>query len=75
MKWGIANPEQDSTLKIILPDISSKEERRNIALDHLSKCLKNAKQFTDALSLYKKPPEDVSFFLFFGNALKTQAIV
>ena len=72
MKWGLADPEQDSILKIILPDVDTKKERRTIAIDHLSKCLKNAKQFTDALSLYKKPPEDVLFFLFFGNALETR---
>ena len=71
-KWGLANPDQDEYLKIILPDIKSAKERREIAIDHLTKCLKNAKQFTDALKLYKAPPNDVVFYLFFGDAVETR---
>jgi hypothetical protein len=71
-KWGLANPDQDKYLKIILPNINSQEERKKIAIDHLKKCLKRAKQFTDAMKIHKNPPKDVAFFLLFGNAVKTR---
>ena len=71
-KWGLANPDQDDNIKIILPDIKSAQKRRKVAIDHLTKCLKNAKQFTDALKIYKAPPEDVEFYLFFGDAVETR---
>ena len=71
-KWGLADPDQDQYLKIILPDISSSVERRKIALDHLIKCLKRAKKFTDVMKIYKAPPEGITFYLLFGNAVKTR---
>ena len=71
-KWGLANPDQAENLKIILPDIKTAEERYRVAVDHLSKCLKNAKQFTDALKIIKAPPKDLTFYLFFGDAVETR---
>jgi hypothetical protein len=72
MKWGLLDPNQDYILKILLPDVKTKEERRKIALDHLKKCLKRAKQFTEALRIHATPPEDVSLFLFLGDSVKTR---
>lgn len=72
MKWGLADPKQDDILKILLPNVKSKEERRKIALDHLKKCLSRAKQFTKAMRIKAKPPEDVSLFLFLGDSVKTR---
>ncbi|MCP4176470.1 MAG: hypothetical protein GY756_01780 [bacterium] len=71
MKWGIANAKADKTLKIILPDIKSKEERKVIALDHLAKCLKRAKQFIEAMEIKAAPPEDVKLYLVLGYGVKT----
>ena len=71
-RWGLANPDQDEYLKIILPEVNSVEKRRKIALDHLTKCLNRAKQFTAALKIYKAPPDDVMLILFFGDAVKTR---
>ncbi|MCP4181679.1 MAG: hypothetical protein GY756_28265 [bacterium] len=70
-KWGLANPDVDKTLKIILPNIKSKNERKTIALDHLSKCLKRAKQFTQAMSIKSTPPKNVKLYLVFGYGVKT----
>ena len=71
-KWGLADPGQDKFLKVLLPKVKTAKERRKIALDHLKKCLKRAKQLTEALQLYKYPPKGVELFLFFGNAVKTR---
>ena len=71
MKWGLMNPEEDKTLKILLPDIKTKEERSLIAYDHLSKCLKRAKQFIEAMSVKADPPEKVLLFSVFGRGFKT----
>ena len=71
-KWGLADPDQDENLQILLPDIKTAVERRKIAVDHLSKCLKTAKQFTDALKIYKAPPEHLKFYLYFGDAVETR---
>ncbi len=71
MNWGIMNPEEDETLKILLPEAKTKEERRQIAYDHLSKCLKRAKQFIDAMKVKADPPDDVSLLLIFGHGIKT----
>jgi len=71
MKWGIVNPKEDKSLKILLPNIKTEEERNKIAYDHLSKCLKRAKQFIEAMGIKASPPDDVQLFLVFGNGFKT----
>ena len=72
MKWGLADPKQDKYLKILLPDVSLKSERREIAIDHLTKCLRRAKQFTRAMQVHCKPHRGISAFLFLGDAVKTR---
>ncbi|MCP4177458.1 MAG: hypothetical protein GY756_06810 [bacterium] len=72
LKWGLADPNQQKILKILLPKNMSLKEKSATALNHLEKCLKKAKQFTDAMQLQPiDPPDDVAFFLFLGNAVKT----
>ncbi len=70
-KWGLADPEIDSELKVLLPNIETVEERRRVALDHLKKCLRTAEQFTRAMRVYKEAPADVRFILFAGDAVQT----
>ncbi len=72
MKWGLANPKSDPALKILLPDVKTAEERRAIAIDHLKKCLKRAKQFTDAMKIESTPPDDVALVLFAGDSVPTR---
>ena len=71
LKWGLVDPRQDETLKILLPHAKTRSERYKIALDHLTKCLKRAKQFTDTMRVYSAPPDDVKLFLFMGDAVLT----
>ncbi len=70
-QWGLADPRQDNVLKILLPNAKSPEERRKIALDHLTKCLKRAKQFIRAVQVDASPPSDVALFLFQGDSVPT----
>lgn len=71
-KWGLASPKQDEVLKILLPDAKTAEERHAIAIDHLEKCLKRARQFTDAMRVEALPPDDVALYLFLGDAVPTR---
>jgi pimeloyl-ACP methyl ester carboxylesterase len=71
MKWGLADPKQAETLKILLPDAKDDNERRLIALDHLGKCLKRAKRFIEIMEIKAQPPKDVRLYLVLGNAVKT----
>lgn len=72
--WGLADPKQDQILKVLMPKISSFSQRRKIAIDHLSKCLKRARKFTNAMSIMSDPPEDVMLVLFCGDAVNTRRV-
>jgi pimeloyl-ACP methyl ester carboxylesterase len=69
--WGLADPAQIQYLKILLPDAKDDNERREIALDHLSKCLNRAKRFVETMAVKANPPEGVKLYLVLGNAVKT----
>ncbi len=72
LKWGLADPNQDKWLKEILPHVETPEERYAIALDHLDKCLKRARQFKKAMQIHAEAyPSDVSVFLIAGDAVMT----
>ncbi len=69
--WGLADPKQDKILKALLPKVWSARKRREIALDHLRKCLLRAEKFTRAMRIPSTPPSDVILILFAGDAVKT----
>ena len=71
MHWGLMNPAEDNNLKILLPNVKTKEERKSIAFDHLTKCLSRAKQFIMAMKVKASHPEDVELNLIFGYGIKT----
>ena len=70
-QWGLADPEQDEFLKMLLPDIESQKQRREIALDHQAKALHRARQFTAAMDVPAKPPDSLKLFLVAGDAEET----
>jgi pimeloyl-ACP methyl ester carboxylesterase len=74
MKWGLTDPKQAKILEKILPDIKNAEKRREIAIDHLKKCLKRADQFTDAMRVDQAPPRGTTLHLFFGESILTNAV-
>lgn len=74
MKWGLADPKQDRFLRILLPAEKSAGKRREIAIDHLRKCLKRASQFTDSIQFDAAPPAGVTLHLFLGESILTNAV-
>lgn len=72
LKWGLADPEQDKVLQVLEPKVKSKAERRKIALDHMTKCLKKAEQFSKAVQVDTKQPDDLALFLFLGDSVDTR---
>lgn len=72
LKWGLADPKQDKQLQNLLPKVKSKAQRRKIALDHLTKCLKKAEQFSKALQADSRHPDDLALFLFLGDSVDTR---
>ncbi len=73
--WGLADPRQDEWLKILLPDVSSKEERLRIATDHLDKCLRKARQFKRAMQIPATVPENVAVSLLAGDTIMTSSVL
>jgi len=69
--WGLADPKQDHILELLLPHAGTPEKRRQIALDHLRKSLRRAKQFTAAMDVPAEPPASLHFFLVAGDSEDT----
>ncbi len=72
--WGLADPKNDAELRKLLPNASDPAERRAIALDHLGKCLRRAKQFSRALDVPARPPRGTKLYLMAGDAKSTPAV-
>jgi len=75
MGWGLADPDQDHVLQMLLPAIEDPDERRRIALDHQGKALRRARQFAEAMDLPVSSPESVQIFLVAGDAEPTDAVM
>ena len=71
-QWGLADPEQDHILKLLLPEVESREQRLEIALDHQAKALRRARQFTSAIDTPAKPPDSLKLLLIAGDAEDTK---
>jgi pimeloyl-ACP methyl ester carboxylesterase len=73
-QWGLLAPAEAQTLEWLLPEVPSQRERRAIALDHLRKTLKRARQFTSALDQPASSPETLQLYLIAGDAVPTPAV-
>ena len=71
-QWGLADPKQDPILKLLLPEVESREQRLEIALDHQAKALRRARQFTSAMDVPSKPPDSLKLLLIAGDAEETK---
>ena len=72
-QWGLAQAGNDALLRELLPDVSSPDERRKIALEHLRKSLKKAESIAAALDRPASPPSSISLYLFVGSSIETPA--
>ncbi|MCI0399743.1 MAG: hypothetical protein L0Z68_00325 [Gammaproteobacteria bacterium] len=73
--WGLADPNLDPTLQILLPDIGDREARLQIALDHQRKSLQRAKSFAAALDQPAIPPKGLFLNLIAGDAVDTLDVI
>ncbi len=69
--WGLLNPDQDSVLQQLLPNISSPQQRRAIAKAHVHACLARASAFHRSLNVPANPPPGTTIHLFAGDAIPT----
>ena len=69
--WGLLNPNQDSVLQQLLPNVSSPQERRSIAKAHVQRCIERAVTFHQLLNQPSKPPQGTTIHLFAGDAIPT----
>lgn len=71
-KWGLADPKQDKWLKEIMPEVPTSGERYAVAVDHLDKCLRRARQFKKAMQIHAEAyPDDIAVYLIAGDAVLT----
>ncbi|HEX8877072.1 MAG TPA: hypothetical protein VF777_10015 [Phycisphaerales bacterium] len=72
--WGLASPKPDRTLAWMLPGVDD-DQRRAIAIDHLEKCLRKARQLHQALDAPATTPKGLEMHLIAGDAVKTPAVL
>ena len=64
--------EIHTTLKEIMPEVASAGERYAVAVDHLDKCLRKARQFKKAMQIHAETyPDDIAVYLIAGDAVLT----
>jgi hypothetical protein len=75
MRWGLADPRGDALLALQLEGVDTPAARRDVALDHLAKCLSSAATLHRALDLPAEPPASLELHLIAGDAHLTPARV
>jgi pimeloyl-ACP methyl ester carboxylesterase len=70
-RWGLADPDQDSALQMLLPDSADDTKRRQVAVDHLKKCLARARQFAEAMDRPARFPAGLRYYLVAGDSEDT----
>ncbi len=75
LKWGLADPEEEGVLEVLLPGIKDADARRKMAHLRLAHLLKRAEQFQAALDRPASPPAGLDLRLVAGNASETARTV
>jgi hypothetical protein len=70
-KWGLANPENEKTLEVLLPHVKGSCQRREIALNHLKKCLEQTRRFQAALDVPMPKHGGLRMILVVGEGRRT----
>jgi len=70
-KWGPFSAEEDATLRILLPNISSRKERLALMKARMKKNMTTASQFQRSMDIDSEPPPGLKLWLFAGNSKQT----
>ncbi len=71
--WGLLDRKQDPVLARMLPGVADPGARRQIARDHVRKCLNNARRFQAAIDRPVTLPRGLSLSLVAGDSEPTWA--
>lgn len=71
--WGLADPDQDSELQKLLPEVPIASRRREIAVEHLRRNLALARRAQEALDVPAQPPDGLTIHLIGGDSIATPA--
>jgi pimeloyl-ACP methyl ester carboxylesterase len=74
MSWGLADAAADEELAKLLPGEDTVAKRRVVAIDHLGKCLDEARRVQAALDAPAPCPPDLKVILFAGDAKATPSL-
>lgn len=72
--WGIISSDEDDKLRELLPGAKTREERLEVAREHLEKSLAKAKQLHEALDKPAMPPVGTTISLFVGDSEDTPSV-
>ena len=70
-EWGPFSSEEDATLRILLPNISSRKERLTLMKARMKKNMTIASQFQRAMDIDSEPPPELKLWLFAGKSKQT----
>ncbi len=70
-QWGPFSFEEDATLRILLPNIRSREERLALMKARMKKNMTVASQFQRSMDLEADPPPGLKLWLFAGQSQQT----
>lgn len=70
-KWGLADPQSEPVIANMLPEVKDAKDRNRIAMNHMAKCLDEARRFHDALDVPANAPPHVALHLFAGDGVLT----
>ena len=73
--WGLAAPDQEDMLEMLMPDVPDPAARRALALEHQAKCLRRAKAFFAAMDTPARRPDGLTLSLIAGDAVQTDALI
>jgi len=74
MGWGLAAPEADEALAILMPDEPDAARRHARALAFTARLLRRAETFHRMMDRWAPPPEGLELFLVVGGGFETPAI-
>jgi len=73
--WGLADPDQEDALAVLMPSVSDGSQRADIVNAYLQACLQRARRFHQALDKPASPPPGTRLYLFAGDSEPTEARV